>query len=231
MSNHMPRRTVFSHFAMIGKAISNGHRLEMIDLLAQGERSVEDLAKVLRLSVANTSQHLQLLRRVGLVTGRKEGQRVFCSLADDAVIELLDSLREIAESNIAEVQKVAEEHFKARDTLEELSREELLARIQNGQAMVIDVRPAEEFAAGHVAGAISMPVGELENDLDRLREDVEVVAYCRGPYCALAYDAVDLLREKGFEARRLQEGFPQWKNAGLPVEALSTASESGSAGD
>lgn len=222
MSNLMPRRTAFSHFALIGKAISNGHRLEMIDILAQGERSVEDLARILRLSVANTSQHLQHLRRVGLVVGRKEGQRVYCRLSDDAVIELLDTLRQIAHSNIAEVKQIATEHFQSRDTLEELSREELLNRLNKGQAMVIDVRPAEEFAAGHVEGAINLPIEELEDGLDQLREDVEIVAYCRGPYCALAYDAVDLLRDKGFAVRRLQDGFPQWKNAGFPYEILAT---------
>ncbi|NQU70816.1 MAG: metalloregulator ArsR/SmtB family transcription factor [Rhodospirillales bacterium] len=227
MSNEMPPRTVFSQFALIGKAIGNGHRLELIDLLAQGERSVEELAGILRLSVANTSQHLQHLRRVGLVVGRKEGQRVYCSLADKAVIELLDSLRHIAESNMAEVQKIAEEHFTSRDSLEELSREELLTRIRNGQAMVIDVRPAVEFAAGHVAGAINFPMDNFEENLNKVPEDIEIVAYCRGPYCTLAYDAVELLRGKGYAARRLEDGFPQWKNAGFPSEAVLSPSQSG----
>lgn len=227
MSMDTPRRTAFSHFALIGKAIGNGHRLELIDMLAQGERSVEDLARILRLSVANTSQHLQHLRRVGLVVGRKDGQRVFYRLADDAVIELLDSLRGIAESNLAELQTVAAEHFQSRDTLEALSQEELLARIRNGQATVIDVRPPEEFAAGHVPGAINLPFGELERDFAQLPEGCEIVAYCRGPYCTLAYDAVELLRGKGYTARRLEDGFPQWKNAGYPSERDNRSEQPG----
>ena len=218
MSSENPRRTVFSHFALIGKAISHGHRLEMIDLMAQAERSVEDMARILRLSVANTSQHLQQLRRVGLVATRKEGQRVFYRLSDDAVIELLASLRHIAESNLAEVHKVAAEHFGSKDSLDAVSREELLARIKDGQATVIDVRPPEEFAAGHVDGAINLPLKELERELGRLPKGHDVVAYCRGPYCALAYDAVALLRAKGYTAHRLEDGYPQWKHAGFPTE-------------
>jgi len=218
MSSDNPRRTVFSHFALIGKAISHGHRLEMIDLMAQAERSVEDMARILRLSVANTSQHLQQLRRVGLVATRKQGQRVFYRLSDDAVIELLASLRHIAESNLAEVHKVAAEHFVSKDSLDAVSREELLARIKDGQATVIDVRPPEEFAAGHVDGAINLPLKELESELGRLPKGHDVVAYCRGPYCALAYDAVALLRANGYTAHRLEEGYPQWKNAGFPTE-------------
>ena len=218
MSIENPRRTIFSHFALIGKAISHGHRLEMIDLMAQGERSVENMAQVLKLSVANTSQHLQQLRRVGLVATRKQGQHVFYRLSDDAVIELLASLRDIAESNLAEVRKVAAEHFRSKDSLDAVSREDLLERIRSGQATVVDVRPPEEFAAGHVAGAINLPLGELERELGRLPKGHDVVAYCRGPYCMLSYDAVMLLRAKGYTAHRLEEGFPQWKHAGFPTE-------------
>lgn len=221
MSSESPRRTVFSHFALIGKAISHGHRLELIDLMAQGERSVEDMARVLRLSVANTSQHLQRLRQVGLVVTRKQGQHVFYRLSDDSVIELLASLRRIAESNLAEVRKVAAEHFLSKDSLEALSREELLSRIRDGQATVVDVRPPLEFAAGHVAGAINLPLGKMELEIGRLPKGKEIVAYCRGPYCALAYDAVMLLRANGYCAVRLEEGFPQWKHAGFPTEAVS----------
>jgi rhodanese-related sulfurtransferase/biotin operon repressor len=218
MSSENPRRTVFSHFALIGRAISNGHRLEMIDLMAQGERSVDDMARQLGLSVANTSQHLQQLRRVGLVATRKQGQHVFYRLSDGSVIELLASLRHIAESNLSEVQQVAAEHFRSKDKLDALSREELLDRLRGGQATVVDVRPPEEFAAGHVAGAISLPLKDLERELGRLPAGHDVVAYCRGPYCTLAYDAVALLRAKGYTAFRLEEGFPQWKQSGFPTE-------------
>jgi rhodanese-related sulfurtransferase/DNA-binding transcriptional ArsR family regulator len=211
---------VFSHFALIGKAIGHGHRLELIDLMAQGERSVEDMARVLGLTVANTSQHLQRLRRVGLVTTRRQGQQVFYRLTDDSVIELLASLRHIAESNLAEVRNIAAEHFQSKDSFEALSREALLDRIKGGQATVVDVRPPEEFAAGHVAGAINLPLRDLEHALDQLPMDQDVVAYCRGPYCALAYDAVALLRAKGYNARRLEDGFPQWRRAGLPTGSV-----------
>jgi rhodanese-related sulfurtransferase len=214
-----PRRELFFHFALIGKALAHGHRLELIDMLAQGERSVEDLAGALKLSVANTSQHLQRLLRVGLVNTRKQGQRVYYRLADDAVTGLLMSMRHIAKSNLAEVRDIGAEHFDSRDDLEAVSRAELLDRIGRGEAIVVDVRPAGEYAAGHVSGAVNIPVDVLERELENLPRDKEIVAYCRGPYCALVYRAVAVMREKGYMVRRLEEGFPQWKHAGLPIEA------------
>lgn len=219
MHDDNPRRTLFFHFALIGKALGHGHRLELIDMLAQGERSVEDLARALKLSVANTSQHLQRLLRVGLVATRKEGQRVFYRLTDDAVTGLLMSMRHIAKSNLADVRDIGAAHFDARDNLEAVSRTELLDRIGRGEAVVVDVRPVGEYAAGHVSGALNIPVETLERELDSLPKDKEIVAYCRGPYCALVYRAVAVMRERGYAVRRLEEGFPQWKHAGLPVEA------------
>ncbi len=215
--NDNPRRTLFSHFALVGKALSHGHRLEMIDMLAQGERSVEGLAAALRLSVANTSQHLQRLLRVGLVATRKQGQHVFYRLADDAVTGVLTSMRRIAESNLAEVRNIGSAHFESLDTLEEVSRGELLDRMRRGEAVVVDVRPTGEFAAGHVSGAVNIPVQALERKLDQLPKGKEIVAYCRGPYCTLVYQAIAAMRENGYAVRRLEEGFPQWKHAGLPV--------------
>jgi rhodanese-related sulfurtransferase len=219
MLDDNPRRALFAHFALVGKALGNGHRLEMIDMLAQGERSVEDLARMLRLSVANTSQHLQRLLRVGMVVTRKQGQHVFYSLADDAVTGLLTSMRSIAESNLAEVRNVGAAHFDSRDGLEEVSRSELLDRMRRGEVIVVDVRPTGEFAAGHVLGALNIPVEALERELGSLPKDKEIVAYCRGPYCTLVYQAVVEMRKSGYAARRLEDGFPQWKYAGLPVGA------------
>jgi len=221
MPNDNPRRTAFSHFALIGKALSHGHRLELVDMLAQGERNVEDLARTLRLSVANTSQHLQRLLRVGLVTTRRDGQHVFYRLADDAVIGLVTAMRRIAESNLAELQVLSTAHFTSKDTLEPVTRRELLDRMRKNEAVIVDVRPPGEFAAGHVAGALNIPFEEFERELGKIPKDREIVAYCRGPYCSLVYRAIVAMRKKGYAVRRLEEGYPQWKHAGLPVETAS----------
>jgi len=219
MSSGNVKHDLFAQFARIGKALSNPNRLEIIEFLAQGERSVDALAQVASLSVANTSQHLQQLRQAGLVTLRKEGQRVYYRLSGDDVVLLLNSLREVADRHLAEVAHLVTSYLDTKDMLEPLLAEELLTRARAGEVTVLDVRPAEEFAAGHLPGAINIPLSELEVRLGELRPDQEVVAYCRGPYCVLSYDAVARLREHGLQARRLKDGYPEWKIAGLPVEA------------
>ena len=212
------KQDLFAQFARVGKALSNANRLEMLEYLAQGERTVESLAKVSGLSIANTSQHLQQLRQAGLVSNRKEGQHVHYRLSGEDVVHLLECLRRFAETHVAEVDRLIDAYLTVKDGLEPLPANELLDRARDGLVTVIDVRPPEEFAAGHVPGALNIPLSELERHLADLPTDREVVAYCRGPYCVLAYEAVDRLRKKGFQARRLQDGFPEWKGAGLPVE-------------
>ncbi|HEY0634947.1 MAG TPA: metalloregulator ArsR/SmtB family transcription factor, partial [Gammaproteobacteria bacterium] len=200
------------------KALSNGNRLEMLEFLAQGERSVESLATVAGLTVANTSQHLQQLRQIGLVTARKEGQHVLYRLAGNDIVSLMGCLRRVAENHLAEVNRLVDSYLMVKDSLEPVPAEELLTRARDGLVTVLDVRPPEEYAAGHLPGALNIPLADLEKHLAELSPDNEVVAYCRGPYCVLAYEAVARLRKKGYQARRLKDGFPEWKQAGLPVE-------------
>ena len=219
MSSGNVKHDLFAQFARIGKALSNANRLEIIEYLAQGERSVDALAQVAGLSVANTSQHLQQLRQAGLVTLRKDGQRVYYRLSGEDVVVLLNGLRAVADRHLAEVTHLVTSYLDTKDKLEPVLAEELLARARAGEVTVLDVRPPEEFAAGHLSGAINIPLSELEARLGELRPDQEVVAYCRGPYCVLSYDAVARLREHGLQARRLKDGYPEWKIAGLPVEA------------
>ena len=204
-------------FARLGKALSNGRRLELLEYLAQSERSVEQLASVSGLSVANTSQHLQQMRQAGLVTARREGKHIFYALAGEDVMRLLDVLRSVAERSLAEVREMVSEVLGARDRLEPIQAEELLERSRLGLVTVLDVRPPEEYAAGHLPNAINLTLDELEQQLNRLPTDKEVIAYCRGPYCVLSFEAVARLRERGFQARRLQQGYPEWKLARLPV--------------
>ncbi len=212
------KHELFAAFARVAKALGHANRLEIMEFLAQGERSVEDLARAAGLSVANTSQHLQQLRQAGLVAARKEGARVYYRLSDDDVVDLLDALRRVARRHAAEVERLVESYLAARDRLEPLPRQALLQRAREGLVTVLDVRPREEYAAGHLPGAVNLPLGELEDRLAELPRDQEVVAYCRGPYCVLAYEAVARLRAKGFRARRLEDGYPEWRRAGLPVE-------------
>lgn len=217
------KQDLFGQFARVGKALSNGNRLEILEFLAQGERSVEQLSQVAGLTVANTSQHLQQLRHAGLVACRKEGLKVYYRISGDDVIILLDALRAVAERHVSDVQQLVNTYLTVKDDLEPIPREELLARARDGLVTVLDVRPPEEFAAGHVPGAVNIPLQELEQRLEELGrngagQDQEIVAYCRGPHCVLAFDAVARLRKKGINARRLEDGFPEWKTAGLPVE-------------
>lgn len=218
MSSESPKRALFAQFATVAKALAHAHRLEILEQLAQGERSVEVLAERSGLSIANASQHLQQMRHAGIVAGRRAGKFVFYRLADEAVLELLAALRQIAERNSAEVERLIRSYFQSRDGLEPVSRGELLERTHAGVVTVLDVRPPDEFALGHLPGAVNIPLKELEARLAELDPDQEIVAYCRGPYCVLSYEAVALLRERGFRVRRLVDGLPEWRSAGLPVE-------------
>jgi len=219
MSTGNFKHDLFSQFARVAKAMSNGYRLELLEFLAQGERSVDALAQVSGLTVANTSQHLQQLRQAGLVANRKEGHRVYYRLTGMDVAALLGSLREVAERRLADVSRLVDDYLKIKDNLEPVPASELLERARDGLVTVLDVRPMEEYASGHLPGAINIPLGELEKHLDELNPDHEIVAYCRGPHCVLAFDAVAKLREKGMTARRLDGGLPEWKLEGLPVES------------
>ena len=218
MSRQNFKKQLFEQFARVGRALANGHRLELLEFLAQGERTVEALAAVTGLSVANTSQHLQQLRQVGLVATRKQGLHVHYRLADTDVSALLGLMQKIAEKQFAEVERIVRTYLTTKDSLEPVSRDDLLRRAADGDVTVLDVRPPEEYAAGHVPGALNIPVKGLIAHLATLPPNQEVVAYCRGPYCVLAFEAVAQLRAHGFRARRLEEGFPEWKTAGLPVE-------------
>ena len=212
------KHELFNQFARVGKALSNGNRLELLEFLAQGERSVEQLSKAAGLTVANTSQHLQQLRQAGLVSCRKQGLKVYYTINSNDVITLLDVLRVVAERHVSDVERLIKTFLTVKDSLEPIPRSELLERVRDGLVTVLDVRPEEEYTAGHVAGAVNIPLKELEQRLGELNKKQEIVAYCRGPHCILAFDAVAHLREKGLIARRLQDGYPEWKTAGLPIE-------------
>jgi rhodanese-related sulfurtransferase/DNA-binding HxlR family transcriptional regulator len=218
MSSGNFKHDLFTQFARVGKALSSGNRLELLEYIAQGERSVDDLARVSGLSVANTSQHLQQLRQAGLVSSRKDGLKVFYSLSGDDVIGLLNAVRGVAERHVADVERLVNTYLTVKDELEPLPRKELLKRVRDGLVTVLDVRPPEEYVAGHVPGAVNVPLSELKHYLKTLNPEQEIVAYCRGPHCVLAFDAVARLRKKGLKARRLEDGFPEWKTSGLPVE-------------
>lgn len=211
------KRQLYTQFAKVAKTLASAPRLEILELLAQRERSVEDLVAVTGLPVANVSQHLQHLRRSGLAANRREGKYIRYRLADPAVVTLIGSLQELAERNHVETARTINRYFKKRDSLEPVSRAELLRRKKAGAVFVIDVRPLDEFSEGHIPGAVHLPLAELERHLAELPRDQEIVAYCRGPYCVMAFEAVARLRAHGFQARRLQDGFPEWKLASLPV--------------
>jgi rhodanese-related sulfurtransferase len=222
MTSDAPHRgfkdSLYGQFARIGKALASPHRLELLDLLAQGERTVDSLASEAGLSLANASQHLQTLRQAGLIESRKQGLFVHYRLADESVFTLSSSLRTVAERQLAELERLVREHFGDRSDPEPVSLDELLERMRSGGVVVLDTRPASEYAAGHVAGALSVPIEELKERLRRLPKGKEYVAYCRGPYCIYADWAVQALTKSGRRARRLRDGFPEWKAAGFPVE-------------
>jgi rhodanese-related sulfurtransferase/DNA-binding transcriptional ArsR family regulator len=213
-----PKQALYEQFATVAKALGHPQRLELIEHLAQGSRSVEALATKLGLPIANTSQHLQNLRRAGLVRAERVGKFVNYRLADETVLPLFASVRTVAERHLSEVDRIVRGYFKARDNMEPITREELSARMKDGLVTVIDVRPADEFGLGHVPGAINVPLGDLDARLSDFEPDREIVAYCRGPWCVLSFEAVAALRRRGLKARRLEEGMPEWKAAGLTVE-------------
>jgi rhodanese-related sulfurtransferase len=218
MADRAAKTALFDDFARVGRALASGRRIELVDVLANGERTVEALAGEVGLSVANTSHHLKTLRQAGLVTTRREGTSVHYRLAGPEVFELWRTLRTLAASRLAEIERLAAAYLGARDELEPVTRQELARRLQDGDSLVVlDVRPVAEYAAGHLPGAVSIPVGELRRRLAELPGDREIVAYCRGPYCAFAHEAVAVLREEGFAARRLEDGLPEWQAAGLAV--------------
>jgi ArsR family transcriptional regulator len=225
MSRHLssdnPKRAVFAGLADMAKALASPHRIEIIELLGQGERAVETVAQRLGLSIANASQHLRLMRQAGLLASRREGKNVFYGLRDPAVADLLAALGRLAERNLAEVGQVMTDYFHARDALEPVSRGDLLERMRDGAVTVLDVRPEDEFALGRLPGAVNVPLAALEQRLADIPRDREVVAYCRGPYCVLSFEAAALLRARGYVVRRLEDGYPEWKSAGLPVEAAA----------
>ena len=213
-----PKREIFASLARIGTALSSSVRLDLIELLAQGERSVDELARLTGTSVANTSQHLQKLKQAGLIVGRKDAQFVRYRLAGDEVVALFRALGIAGQAYLADVDRIVRTYLDAKDELEPVPAGDLLERARKGLVTVLDVRPPQEFAAGHVPGAVNIPVHELERRLAELPRRREVVAYCRGPFCLMSFDAVQLLRAKGLKARRLQDGMPEWQLAGLPTE-------------
>ena len=226
-----PKQALFAQFAAVAKTLGHAHRLELLEQVAQGERTVELLASRTGLSVANASQHLQHLRRAGLLTARRQGKFVYYALADDGILDVLTALRRIAERNVAEVERVVHSYFNKLDGLQPVTRKQLLKLIRAGAVTVLDVRPPDEFALGHVPQAVNIPLRVLQSRLSELDRTQEVVAYCRGPYCVLSFEAVAALRARGFRARRLEDGLPEWRAAGLPVVVGNTspASESSKA--
>jgi rhodanese-related sulfurtransferase len=215
------KAALFDAFASVAQALGSGRRAEIVDVLAQGERSVEEIATEIDQSVANTSHHLQLLARAGLVRSRRAGTRIYYRLASDRVGELWMAVREVAERHVAEVHVLAEEYLGERDGVEQVAADELEQRLAKGTVIVLDVRPEPEFRAGHIPGALSAPLDSLEQVAAKLPRRREIVAYCRGPYCVYADDAVRLLRQRGLQARRLDVGFPEWRRAARPIEVAS----------
>jgi rhodanese-related sulfurtransferase len=217
MPDRAAKNALYDAFAEVSKALASGRRAEIVDLLAQGERSVEDVAAEISQSVANTSHHLRSMAKAGLVATRRDGTRIFYRLASERVGELWSALRDVAAEQVAGVERLAESYFGDRAGIETVDRGELAARIKRGEVTVLDVRPHAEFQSGHIVGARSIPVAELQRHLRALPDEVEIVAYCRGPYCVFANEAVRQLNRKGFRARRLVDGFPEWKRAGLAI--------------
>ncbi|MEG3618722.1 metalloregulator ArsR/SmtB family transcription factor [Magnetovibrio sp. PR-2] len=221
MSTKSPKQAIFEHISEVAKALGHPIRLELLEYLGQREQSVDTLATLCGQSIANVSHHLQLLRRAGLVETRKEGVHVHYRLSGDDVTDLLGALGETSERHKAEVRDVLNGYFRERDDMEPISHKELLRRAKDGLVSVLDVRPADEFEAGHLPGAINIQVSDLDKHLKDLPKDQEIIAYCRGAYCVLSFEAVADLRKKGYKARRLEDGYPEWKAAGLPTESVN----------
>jgi len=219
MGDRAAKDALFDGFADVAKALASGRRTEIVDLLAQGERSVDEIAEEIHQSVANTSHHLRAMARAGLLSTRRDGTRIYYRLASERVGELWLALRDVAAERVAGLQRLADAYLGKREGVEVVDRDELAARLRRREVLVLDVRPEAEYAAGHIVGARSVPITELRRHLRVLPKDADVVAYCRGPYCVYADDAVRELNRRGFRARRLIDGFPEWKRAGLPVAA------------
>jgi rhodanese-related sulfurtransferase/predicted transcriptional regulator len=217
MADRTAKDALFDSFARVAKALSSGRRTELVDVLAQGERSVEELADEIQQSVANTSHHLRALLHAGLVATRRDGTRIYYSLASERVAELWAAIRDVASEHVADVDRLAAAYLGTEDDIEPMRRDELARRLRRRDVVVLDIRPEAEYAAGHIRGARSLPPTEVEEQLRDLPDDVEIVAYCRGPFCVYANDAVRALRAQGKRARRLEDGFPEWRRAGLPV--------------
>jgi rhodanese-related sulfurtransferase/biotin operon repressor len=217
------KRALYAAFAAVAKALAHGHRLELLEFVAQGEISVELLAQRCGLSMANTSQHLQHLRRAGLITARRDNKFVRYRLASDSVLTAVAAIQRVGEQNVASVDLIIRSYFQERDSLEPVSLKELRQRIRDGLVTILDVRPEDEFNNGHVQGALNIPLFELRKRLSELPREQEVVAYCRGPWCVLAFEAVALLRTHGHAARRLDGGLPEWKVAGFPTSNVKRA--------
>lgn len=219
MSSGSPKHALLQQFALVARTMGHPDRLEILEQLGQGECSVDALARRSKLTVATTSQHLQNMRRAGLVTARRDGKFVLYRISDDSVILAVAAIRMVAEKNLAEVDRIIAGYFAERDSMEPVSREELLARTREGSVSVIDVRPPEEYAVAHLPGAVNIPLAELEHRLNDFDPTTDIVAYCRGPWCVLSFEAVAALRKHGFAARRLADGLPEWRAAGFPVVA------------
>lgn len=221
MSGEKPKKAIYASLAEVAQALGHAHRLELLEHLAQGVRSVEELSVRAGLTFANTSRHLQILRRARLVETERNGKQILYRLAGDTeVVALMSALGRVGERNIAEIDRVMNDYFRARDALAPVSKDELIEMLHDDLVTVLDVRPDDEFAVGHLPGALNIPVAELERRLDELPPDQEVIAYCRGPYCVFSVEAVSVLRSRGYQVRRLEDGFPEWKAAGLPIEGI-----------
>jgi ArsR family transcriptional regulator len=222
VSSARPKQAIYENLAELAQALGHSHRLELLEHLAQGMRSVEELSARAHLNFANTSRHLQILRRARLVETERRGKHVLYRLAGEAeVVALIKALGRVGERNVAEIGRVVTDYFQARDALEPVSRDDLVARLRDDLVTVLDVRPEDEFALGHLPGALNIPLAELERRLGELPKGREVIAYCRGPWCVLSFEAVAALRSQGYRVRRLEDGYPEWKAAGLPVESIA----------
>jgi ArsR family transcriptional regulator len=222
VSSTGPKQAIYENLAEVAQALGHAHRLELLEHLAQGVRTVEELSARAHLTFANTSRHLQMLKRARLVDTERRGKHILYRLAGDAeIVTLMGALGRVGERNVAEINRVMADYFCARDALEPVSRDDLVFKLRDGLVTLLDVRPEDEFTVGHLPGALNIPLAELERRLGELPADREVIAYCRGPYCLLSFEAVAALTARGYMVRRLEDGYPEWKAAGLPIEAVA----------